>query len=379
MMKKALITGITGQDGSYLAELLLQKGYEVHGIVRRTSTFNRERIEHLSDPNSRFEKIGEPILHYGDLTDASSIENIIKKIMPDEIYNLAAQSHVGISFEVPESTTDIAALGTLRLLEAIRKVCPQAKFYQASSSEMFGEVGVPQNEGTPFNPQSPYACAKVYAYNITRNYRKAHNLFATNGILFNHESERRGENFVTRKITRSLARIKVGLQSELSLGNLEAKRDWGHARDYVKAMWLILQQDKAQDFVIGTGESHSVREFLEEASQALGMPLRSNGLRGADEHYSDENGKVVVRISPKYLRPSEVNYLLADPTKAKTILGWQPEVLFKDLVKIMIEHDLKLAENEAYLKNKEANKEKIAIGEKVIDMMHPFINSKEKS
>lgn len=354
MNKKALITGITGQDGSYLAEFLIGKGYEVHGIIRRSSTVNRERIDHLTEPDLHTgSDRGNLILHYGDLTDTSSIEKIVKEIMPDEVYNLAAQSHVRISFDIPKSTTEIGALGTLSLLEALKNVCPKARFYQASSSEMFGKVlEVPQSELTPFNPQSPYACAKVFSYYITKNYRDAYGLFACNGILFNHESERRGENFVTRKITRSLARMKMGLQHELHLGNLDAERDWGHARDYIEAMWLMLQQDKAEDYVIGTGEKHTVREFLLESAQALGIPLTSNGKKGVEEEFKDTTGTLSVKIHPRYFRPAEVDELLADPRKAQLELGWQPRIRFKELVKIMSDHDLTLARKESALSNK---------------------------
>jgi len=356
--KRAVITGITGQDGSYLAEFLIERGYEVHGIVRRSSVLNRERIDHLIsiDKESGYtgEDVGNLILHYGDLTDSSSVEKIIKSVMPHEVYNLAAQSHVRISFDIPEHTTNTIALGTLRLLESIKNVCPNTKFYQASSSEMFGKaIESPQKETTPFYPRSPYACAKVYAYDITRNYREAYGIFACNGILFNHESERRGESFVTKKITKSLARMKFGLQKSISLGNLDSERDWGHAKDFVKAMWLILQQETPDDFVIGTGEKHSVREFLEEAAKVIGINIKSNGKMGLQEEYIDENGNVIVKIHPKYFRPSEVDTLLANPNKAKIKLGWSSEIKFKDLVRIMCEYDLKDAEKEYYLKNKE--------------------------
>lgn len=324
MIKRALITGITGQDGSYLAELLLGKGYEVHGMVRRTSTFNRERIDHLE---------GKLNLHYGDLTDSSSIDGLVATIRPDEIYNLGAQSHVRISFEIPENTVDVVAMGTLRLLEAIRKHCPDAKFYQASSSEMFGLVAeTPQTEKTPFHPRSPYGCAKVFAHNLVINYCEAYRIFACNGILFNHESERRGENFVTRKITISMARIKKGLERALQLGNLDAERDWGHAQDYVEAMWLMLQQEKPDDYVIGTGEKHSVREFLEETAKVLSINLHPNGKKGVDEKYVDDNGETIVEINPKFFRPSEVDLLQADQRKAREVLGWTPKITFKELV-----------------------------------------------
>jgi len=354
MKKTALITGITGQDGSYLAEFLLDKGYEVHGILRRASTLNRERIDHLMEPDLYTgPDRGYLILHYGDLTDASSIEQIIKEVMPDEIYNLAAQSHVRISFDIPRHTADVVALGTLTLLETIKNICPKAKFYQASSSEMFGKVAeVPQKETTPFHPRSPYGCAKVFAYYITKNYREAHGLFACNGILFNHESERRGENFVTRKITRSLARMKLGLQKELFLGNLDAERDWGHARDYVEAMWLMLQQGEPDDYVIGTGEKHSVREFLEESAKSLGLKLESNGKKGAEEIYKGSDGNFSIGVHPRYFRPAEVDLLLADSSKAMVKLGWKPKIRFKELVEIMCKHDLKLAEKENALHHK---------------------------
>ncbi|GAV23969.1 GDP-mannose 4,6-dehydratase [Carboxydothermus pertinax] len=320
-MKKALITGITGQDGSYLAELLLRKGYEVHGIIRRASTFNTQRIDHIYQdphmPNTRL------YLHYGDLTDAGQLTNIIYNIQPDEIYHLGAQSHVKVSFEMPEFTGDVTGLGTTRILEAIRRSGIKTKFYQASSSEMFGAAPPPQNEETKFYPRSPYAAAKVYAYWMTVNYREAYNLFACNGILFNHESPRRGETFVTRKITRALANIKAGKQNKLYLGNLDAKRDWGFAPEYVECMWLILQQEKPDDFVIGTGETHSVREFLEEAFSYAGLDWRE-----------------YVEIDPRYFRPTEVDYLLADSSKAKRILGWEPRVTFKELVRIMVDYDL---------------------------------------
>jgi len=324
-MKKALITGITGQDGSYLAELLLSKGYEVHGIIRRASTFNTQRIDHIyRDPHSNGEKV-HLYLHYGDLANTGNLTDIIYSIKPDEIYHLAAQSHVRVSFDLPEYTGDITGLGAMRILEAVRKSGLPTRFYQASSSEMFGAATPPQNEDTPFEPQSPYAAAKVYAYWVTRNYRDAYKIFASNGILFNHESPRRGETFVTRKITRALANIIAGRQNKLFLGNLEAKRDWGYAPDYVAAMWKIILHDAPGDFVIGTGESHSVREFLDEAF----------GYVNLDWHdYVD--------IDPRYYRPTEVNYLLSDPTKASRELGWEPRIFFKDLVRIMVDADLEL-------------------------------------
>jgi GDPmannose 4,6-dehydratase len=349
-MKKALITGITGQDGSYLTEFLLDKGYEVHGVVRRSSTINRGRIDHLisSDQYSSSDSSKKLFLHYGDLADLSSIERIFKKVKPDEVYNLGAQSHVRISFDTAENTSNVTGLGALRVLESIQDFSPESKFYQASSSEMFGKVAeIPQDENTSFHPRSPYACSKVFAYNMTVNYREAYDLFAVNGILFNHESERRGENFVTRKITRSLGRIKMGLQHRLSLGNLDTERDWGYAKDYVEAMWLMLQQDIPEDFVIGTGEKHTVREFLETSAKVLGFEIHSNGEKGVDEKYLDNEGNIIVDINPKFFRPSEVNLLLADPTKAKEILGWTPKIKFSKLVEIMSEHDLILAREES--------------------------------
>lgn len=324
MIKKAFITGITGQDGSYLAELLLFKGYKVHGLIRRSSTFNTSRIDSIfldpHDPNARL------FLHYGDLSDSEQIANIMYNIRPNEVYHLGAQSHVRVSFDTPEYTSNVTALGTTRLLEAIRRCTYPIKFYQASSSEMFGAANPPQGENTQFHPRSPYACSKVYAYWMTRNYREGYNLFASNGILFNHESPRRGETFVTRKITRSIARILAGKEKILYLGNLDAKRDWGFAPEYVECMWRILQQEKADDFVIGTGETHSVREFLNEAFTYAGLDIEKH-----------------VRIDPKYFRPTEVEVLIADPTKSKEILRWEPVIKFKDLVKIMVDADMKSA------------------------------------
>jgi GDPmannose 4,6-dehydratase len=323
-MKKALITGITGQDGSYLAELLLSKGYEVHGLIRRASTFNTQRIDHIyRDPHNQ-NGVNLHLL-YGDVAAAGNLIEMVYNIKPDEIYHLAAQSHVRVSFDLPEYTGDVTALGTMRILEAIRKSGIKARFYQASSSEMFGSAPPPQNESTPFEPQSPYAAAKLYAYWVTRNYRQGYGLYACNGILFNHESPRRGETFVTRKITRALAAIKAGKQQYLYLGNLEAKRDWGYAPDYVAAMWKMLQQDQADDLVIGTGESHSVSEFLDEAF----------GYANLDWHDH-------VRIDPRYFRPTEVHYLMADATKARQALSWEPRVYFKDLVHIMVDADMEL-------------------------------------
>ena len=334
-MSKALITGITGQDGSYLAEFLLEKGYEVHGLVRRSSIDNTNRISHL---------LGEPkrvTLHYGDMTDAGSLNRILYKIEPDEVYNLAAQSHVKVSFDIPQYTGDVNAIGTVILLESIREVNPKIKFYQASSSELFGKVReIPQNENTPFYPRSPYAVSKLYAYWITVNYRESYDLFACNGILFNHESPRRGETFVTRKITRGIANILRGKIDCLYLGNLDAKRDWGFAGDYVEAMWLILQQEKPDDYVVATGETHTVREFCELAFKAVGINLIWEG-KGLEEKGVDKDtGKVLVRVSKEFFRPAEVDLLLGDPTKAKTRLGWKPRVSFEELVEMMMKSDL---------------------------------------
>lgn len=346
-MKTALITGITGQDGSYLAELLLSKGYEVHGIVRRSSSFNTGRIEHLYDYKNPNNVKNQLILHYGDLNDASSLNKILRDTHPDEIYNLGAQSHVRISFDIPEYTTEVDALGTIRILEAIRETGLNAKFYQASSSELYGKVReVPQKETTPFYPRSPYACAKAYAFYITVNYRESYNMFTCNGILFNHESPRRGENFVTRKITRGATRNKLGLQSHLYLGNLDAKRDWGFAGDYVEAMWLMLQQSEPDDYVVASGETHSVREFAEKVFAKLDMPLVWQG-QGIYEKGIDSNtGETLIQIDHKYFRPAEVDMLLGDATKAKTKLHWKPNVDFGELVQIMVDADLKLAERE---------------------------------
>lgn len=320
-MKKALITGITGQDGSYLAELLLSKGYEVHGIIRRASTFNTHRIDHIfQDPHERGARL---FLHYGDLSDSSSLSEILKKAEPDEVYHLGAQSHVRTSFDIPEYTSDTTGLGTIRILEAIRRTGNPVRFYQASSSEMFGSSPPPQGEKTPFHPRSPYACSKVFAYHATVNYREAYGMFASNGILFNHESPRRGETFVTRKITRGLARIVAKREKLLYLGNLDAKRDWGFAGDFVEAMWLILQHRQPDDFVIATGESHSVKEFLEEAFSLAGLKWQDH-----------------VKIDPRYFRPSEVDCLQGDASKARKLLGWKPGVPFKELVRMMVEADL---------------------------------------
>jgi len=336
MSKRALITGITGQDGSYLAEFLLKKGYQVYGIQRRASTFNTERIDHIYD-NPEYPNFDT---FYGDLSDGSNLNRILEKAEPDEIYNLGAQSHVGVSFEVPEYTADVTALGTLRLLDAIRETGVKTKFYQASSSEMFGQVEkLPINEKTPFNPCSPYACAKVFAYYITANYRLAYSLFACNGVLFNHESPRRGGTFVTRKITQGLARIKLGLQDKLLLGNLNAKRDWGYAPDFIEAMWLMLQQSQPDDYVIATGEVHSVREFVEEVCKLLEIDLAWKG-EGLQEKGIDQKGnKAIIEVSSRYLRPADVNVLQGDAGKARKILDWKPKVNFKELTKIMLEHD----------------------------------------
>ncbi len=348
--KTALITGITGQDGAYLAELLLGKGYIVHGIKRRASSFNTARVDHLyHDPheeNVRF------FLHHGDLTDSSNLVRLIQKIQPDEIYNLAAMSHVAVSFESPEYTADVDAIGPLRMLEAIRILGLEKKtrFYQASTSELYGLVQeTPQKETTPFYPRSPYAVAKLYAYWITVNYREAYGMFACNGILFNHESPIRGENFVTRKITRALARIKLGLQDRLYLGNLDAKRDWGHAKDYVEMQWLMLQQDKPEDFVIATGVQYSVRDFVNEAAKELGIQVGWKG-RGVDEKGYDEKGNCIVSVDPRYFRPTEVETLLGDASKAREQLGWMPKITFKELVQEMVREDLKSAERDELVK-----------------------------
>lgn len=344
-MKKALITGITGQDGSYLAELLLEKGYEVHGIIRRSSSFNTGRIEHiLKDPH---EKDARLFLHYGDLSDTSSLNRILERVKPDEIYHLGAQSHVRVSFDIPEYTADVDALGTLRMLDAIRESGIKTKFYQASSSEMFGKVAeTPQKETTPFHPRSPYGCAKVFGYWIAKNYRESYNLFAVNGILFNHESPRRGETFVTRKVTAAMARIKLGKQDKVYLGNLDAKRDWGYAKDYVEGMWLMMQQDEPDDYVLATGETHSVRELVEEAAQHVGIDIVWKGKDEKEQGVDKKTSKVIVEIDPKYYRPAEVDLLLGDASKAKKMLGWEPRVTFKELVKIMVDADLRALENE---------------------------------
>jgi len=349
-MKKALITGITGQDGAYLAEFLLKKGYEVHGIKRRTSLFNTDRIDHLyQDPH---EKIVRFFLHHGDMTDSSSLLHIIQKVKPDEIYNLAAQSHVAVSFEEPEYTANSDALGALRILEAIRILGMEKKtrFYQASTSELYGLVQeTPQKETTPFYPRSPYAVAKLYAYWITVNYREAYGMYACNGILFNHESPTRGETFVTRKITRALARIKLGLQDCLYLGNLNAKRDWGHAKDYIEMQWLMLQQEKPEDYVIASGEQYSVRDFVNAAAAELGVSIVWKG-EGADEKGYDASGRCVVSVDPRYFRPTEVETLLGDASKARAKLGWTPKITFRDLVAEMVRQDLKEAERDELVK-----------------------------
>jgi GDPmannose 4,6-dehydratase len=344
-MKKALITGITGQDGSYLAELLLSKGYEVHGMIRRSSSFNTGRINHIyRDPH---EKDVRMFLHYGDLNDASSINMLLRNIQPDEIYNLGAQSHVRVSFDIPEYTGEVDGLGAVRILEGIRETGLNTRFYQASSSELYGKVvETPQKETTPFYPRSPYACAKAYAFYVTTNYRESYGMYACNGILFNHESPRRGETFVTRKITRAAVRIKLGMQDCLYLGNLDAKRDWGYAGDYVEAMWLMLQQDQAEDYVIATGETYKVRTFAEMVFERLGMPLEWQG-SGEEEKGIDRNsGKTVIQIDPKYFRPAEVDLLLGDPSKARRQLGWKLKTSFDQLVNMMTDADLKQAEQE---------------------------------
>ncbi len=341
--KSALITGITGQDGSYLAELLLEKGYKVYGIQRRSSYPNTNRIDHLLD-NPKYPNF---VTVYGDLSDTTNLTRIIDEIRPDEIYNLGAQSHVGISFEIPEYTVNVTGLGALRILEAIRYLNLPAKYYQASSSEMFGKVlAISQNEKTPFNPQSPYGISKVFAYNITKAYSDSYGIFASNGILFNHESPRRGVNFVTRKITTGLARVKLGVQKTLLLGNLNSKRDWGHSKDYVEGIWKILQHNKPDDFVLATGETHTVREFVEEAAKHLGMDIKWSG-KGLNEKGVDQKtGKIIVQINPQYFRPLEVEFLQGDASKARRVLDWKPKVTFKELVKLMAEADFELVKRE---------------------------------
>jgi GDPmannose 4,6-dehydratase len=344
--KKALITGITGQDGSYLAELLLEKGYEVHGIIRRSSSFNTQRIEHI------YEDIHNPgrklHLHHGDLSDSSNINRLLEKIIPDEIYHLGAQSHVRVSFDMPEYTADVTGLGTLRILDAMRQIgLNKTKFYQASSSEMFGKAHeLPLKETSLFHPRSPYGAAKVYAYWITKNYRESYGIFATNGILFNHESPRRGETFVTRKITLGLSRVKLGLQDKIHLGYLDAERDWGYAKDFVHGMWLMLQHKESDDFVLATNESHSVREFIEETGRQLGIHIVWKGKGLKEKGIDAKTGKTVIEIDPRYFRPAEVDVLLGDYSKAKKKLGWKPNTKFKELVKIMVEHDFKIAQKE---------------------------------
>jgi len=348
--RRALLTGITGQDGAYLAELLLDKGYEVHGIKRRSSSFNTDRVDHLyEDPHF---SDGRFRLHYGDLTDATNLIRIVQEVVPDEIYNLGAQSHVAVSFETPEYTANADATGTLRLLEAVRLLGlgERTRFYQAATSEMFGKVQeTPQRESTPFYPRSPYGVAKLYAYWITVNYRESYGMYACNGILFNHESPRRGETFVTRKITRGLARVHLGLEPCLYLGNLEARRDWGHARDFVLAQWMMLQQETAEDYVIATGEQHSVREFVELAGRELGMRIAWMGSGPEEKGIDAKTGRTVVRLDPRYLRPAEVDTLLGDASKAQAKLGWKPTVSFEELVAEMAAHDLALAERDASL------------------------------
>jgi GDPmannose 4,6-dehydratase len=349
-MKRALITGITGQDGAYLAELLLEKGYEVHGIKRRSSLFNTDRIDHLyQDPHVTGRRL---VLHYGDMTDSTNLIRIIQTVQPDEIYNLAAQSHVAVSFETPEYTANADAIGPLRILEAIRILGLEKKtrFYQASTSELYGLVQeIPQKETTPFYPRSPYAVAKLYAYWITVNYREAYGIYGCNGILFNHESPVRGETFVTRKITRALSRIKLGLQDCLYLGNLDSLRDWGHAKDYVEMQWLLMQQDQPEDWVIATGIQHSVRDFVDAAAEELGLKISWQG-SGVDETGTEQSGKIIVRVDPRYFRPTEVETLLGDPTKAREKLGWIPKISFRELVAEMVREDLKMAERDELVK-----------------------------
>jgi len=337
-MKKALITGVTGQDGSYLAELLLEKGYEVHGIIRRASTFNTKRIDHLyKDPHKENVNL---FLHYGDMTDSSNLNRILEKVEPDEIYNLAAQSHVKVSFEVPEYTAEVDGIGVLRFLDAIKEIGIKTKFYQASSSELYGKVReIPQTERTPFYPRSPYGVAKLYAYWIVKNYREAYNLFACNGILFNHESPRRGETFVTRKITRAACKIKLGLQKKVYLGNLNAKRDWGYAPEYCEGMWMMLQQNKPDDYVMATGETHTVKEFCEKTFKELDIELEWNGKNENEKGIDKKTGKVIIEVDPRYYRPTEVDLLIGDYSKAKEKLGWEPKVRFEELVKIMAKAD----------------------------------------
>ena len=337
-MKKALITGVTGQDGSYLAELLLGKGYEVHGMIRRASNFNTERIDHLyKDPHKEHVKL---LLHYGDMTDSSNLNRLVEKINPDEIYNLAAQSHVKVSFEVPEYTAEVDGVGVLRFLDAIRETGIKTRFYQASSSELYGLVQeIPQNENTPFYPRSPYAAAKLYGYWIVKNYREAYNLFACNGILFNHESPRRVQTFVTRKITRAACKIKLGLQDKLYLGNLDAKRDWGYAPEYCEGMWKMLQHDAPDDFVLATGETHTVREFCELAFKELDINIAWKGSNASEKGIDEKTGQALIEVDPEYYRPTEVDLLIGDASKAKKCLGWEPKTRFEELVKIMVKAD----------------------------------------
>jgi GDPmannose 4,6-dehydratase len=347
MAKKALITGITGQDGSYLAELLLEKGYEVHGIIRRSSSFNTGRIDHIYNNSEVSGK--KFFLHYGDVTDTSNLNRLLEKTQPDEIYNLAAQSHVKVSFEVPEYTAEVDGIGTLRFLDAIRETGVKTKFYQASTSELFGKVQeIPQKETTPFYPRSPYGVAKLYGYWIIVNYREAYNIFACNGILFNHESPRRGETFVTRKITLAAARIKLGLQGKVTLGNFNAQRDWGYAPEFVEGMWRMLQQKEPQDFVLATGEMHTVREFTELAFKEIGIPLEWRGEGEQEVGVDKATGKVFVAVDPRYYRPTEVELLIGDPSKAKKILGWEPKIKFSELVKLMAKADLEKVTKRGY-------------------------------
>ena len=334
-IKKALITGVTGQDGSYLAEFLLNKGYEVHGIIRRSSVFTTQRINHIPEGDNFF-------LHHGDLADSSNLGRIIRAINPDEIYNLAAQSHVGVSFEVPEYTADVDGIGTIRLLDAIKAFNPKIKFYQASTSELFGKVReVPQNEDTPFYPRSPYAVAKMYAYWITKNYREAYNLYAVNGILFNHESPRRGETFVTKKITKAVAKISKGLQETISLGNLNSKRDWGYAKEYVEMMWLMLQQNEPEDFVAATNKTYTIKHFVELAFKEIGVEIEWKGKDAEEKGYDKSTGKLRVDVNPRYFRPTEVELLIGDATKAKEKLGWESKTSIEELVHKMVQYDLK--------------------------------------
>ncbi len=347
-MKKALISGITGQDGSYLTEMLLDKGYEVHGIIRRSSSFNTKRIDHLYANEKLMNS--QLFLHFGDLVDTSSLNRLLEKIEPDEIYNLAAQSHVKVSFEVPDYTAQVDALGTLRFLDAIRETgLRKVKFYQASTSELYGKVQeVPQTEKTPFYPRSPYGVAKIYGYWIVVNYREAYNIFACNGILFNHESPRRGETFVTRKITRAVARIKHGLQENISLGNLNSKRDWGFAPEYCEGMWRMLQQEEPDDFVLATGETHSIREFCELAFKEIGMNIEWKGKNEKETGLDSKTGKTVIEVDKNYFRPTEVDILIGDPSKAEKILGWKPKVTFDELVKIMVKADCEMVQKKGY-------------------------------